>query len=70
MLTIDVLLVYSCFISVFCYVLPDFRACSGYICIALPGEALDKLELPLMVANNTEHYKTAYTVTADYAQGT
>ncbi|KAF8316758.1 3,4-dihydroxy-2-butanone 4-phosphate synthase [Clavulina sp. PMI_390] len=43
---------------------------SGYICISLPGEALDQLELPLMVANNQEHFKTAYTITADYKIGT
>jgi 3,4-dihydroxy 2-butanone 4-phosphate synthase len=42
---------------------------SGYICIALPGDSLDRLELPLMVANNTEHHRTAYTITADYRHG-
>jgi len=46
------------------------KVTSGYICLALPGERLEELELPMMVANNTEHYKTAYTVTVDYAHGT
>lgn len=48
-----------------CYLL----VISGYICIALPGEALERLELPLMVADNQEHFRTAYTITADYKIG-
>jgi 3,4-dihydroxy 2-butanone 4-phosphate synthase / GTP cyclohydrolase II len=43
---------------------------SGVICVALPGERLDALALPLMVANNTESMGTAYTVTVDYRHGT
>ena len=43
---------------------------SGFICIALPPERLDALQIPMMVPNNTEKHKTAYTVTVDYIHGT
>jgi 3,4-dihydroxy 2-butanone 4-phosphate synthase/GTP cyclohydrolase II len=43
---------------------------SGLICVPLLPERLDELELPLMVANNTESQRTAFTVTVDYKQGT
>ncbi|KAI0918042.1 hypothetical protein AcW1_007021 [Taiwanofungus camphoratus] len=43
---------------------------SGYICIALPGERLDELEIPMMVAENQDPHRTAYTVTVDYRHGT
>jgi 3,4-dihydroxy-2-butanone 4-phosphate synthase len=42
---------------------------SGYICIALPGETLAKLEIPMMVERNEETNQTAYTVTVDYRHG-
>jgi 3,4-dihydroxy 2-butanone 4-phosphate synthase len=42
---------------------------SGYICISLPEERLNKLEIPMMVPNNQERHKTAYTVTVDYKHG-
>jgi len=43
---------------------------SGYICISLPPERLEELQLPLMVPENTERHRTAYTITADYKHGT
>jgi len=43
---------------------------SGYVCIALPPERLDELEIPPMVAQNTERHRTAYAVTVDYKHGT
>jgi 3,4-dihydroxy 2-butanone 4-phosphate synthase/GTP cyclohydrolase II len=46
------------------------RHSSGVICAGLPGERLDELNLPLMVARNTESLSTAYTVTVDYRHGT
>lgn len=46
------------------------RWSSGVICVALPGQRLDALQLPLMVADNTEKMGTAYTVTVDYRHGT
>lgn len=42
----------------------------GLVCIAMEGERLDALEIPLMVPNNTEHLKTAFTVSVDYIHGT
>ena len=46
------------------------RHTSGMLCVALPGEDLDRLELPLMVERNTDSLRTAYTVTVDYRHGT
>ncbi|HEV2360581.1 MAG TPA: bifunctional 3,4-dihydroxy-2-butanone-4-phosphate synthase/GTP cyclohydrolase II [Acidimicrobiales bacterium] len=43
---------------------------SGLICEPLTPERLDHLDLPLMVANNTESQRTAFTVTVDYKHGT
>ncbi|WP_149746041.1 3,4-dihydroxy-2-butanone-4-phosphate synthase [Rhizobium sp. RU35A] len=42
----------------------------GLICMAMEGERLDALDLPLMVPNNTELHKTAFTVSVDYLPGT
>jgi 3,4-dihydroxy 2-butanone 4-phosphate synthase/GTP cyclohydrolase II len=46
------------------------RCTSGYICVAMPGEWLDRLELPMMVAHNTTRHATPMTVTVDVASGT
>ncbi|RQR52635.1 3,4-dihydroxy-2-butanone-4-phosphate synthase [Burkholderia sp. Bp9125] len=46
------------------------RFTSGMLCVGLAGERLDELELPLMVARNTDSMKTAYTITVDYRHGT
>jgi 3,4-dihydroxy 2-butanone 4-phosphate synthase/GTP cyclohydrolase II len=47
------------------------RHTSGVLCVALSGERLDALELPLMVpAENTEALGTAFTVTVDAREGT
>jgi hypothetical protein len=43
---------------------------SGYICIALPGDRLEQLKLPMMVPQNQERHRTAYTITVDYKHGT
>ncbi|WP_312794013.1 3,4-dihydroxy-2-butanone-4-phosphate synthase [Tianweitania sp.] len=42
----------------------------GLICVAMDGARLDELDLPLMVPNNTESMKTAFTVSVDYIPGT
>ena len=42
---------------------------SGVICAALPGSRLDELDLPLMVSDNQEAQRTAFTVTVDLARG-
>lgn len=39
----------------------------GLICLAMTGERLDELDLPLMVSNNTDSNQTAFTVSIDAA---
>ncbi|KAK7060841.1 3,4-dihydroxy 2-butanone 4-phosphate synthase [Paramarasmius palmivorus] len=47
------------------------RHTSGFICISLPGERLEELELPLMVGERNQDPKgTAYTISVDYKHGT
>jgi 3,4-dihydroxy 2-butanone 4-phosphate synthase/GTP cyclohydrolase II len=46
------------------------RHTSGVICMPLEAERLDELQLPLMVANNTEAQRTAFTVSVDARHGT
>ncbi len=43
---------------------------SGLICAPITAERADELDLPLMVAQNTESQRTAFTVTVDYRHGT
>ena len=42
----------------------------GLICVAMEGQRLDALDIPLMVPQNTELHKTAFTVSVDYLPGT
>ena len=46
------------------------RYTSGVICMPLEGDRLDQLRLPLMVADNTESQRTAFTVSVDARNGT
>lgn len=46
------------------------RYTSGILCVPMLGERLDQLELPQMVARNTDVRRTAFTVSVDAAQGT
>ena len=46
------------------------RHTSGLICVPLGRERLDELGLPLMVAQNTESFKTAFTISVDVVHGT
>ncbi len=46
------------------------RHTSGVICAPLLGERLDELDIPLMVRDNTESHRTAFTYTVDYVHGT
>jgi 3,4-dihydroxy 2-butanone 4-phosphate synthase/GTP cyclohydrolase II len=46
------------------------RYTSGLICLPMTGERLDELGLPLMVMENTDSHKTAFTVSIDVADGT
>jgi 3,4-dihydroxy 2-butanone 4-phosphate synthase/GTP cyclohydrolase II len=43
---------------------------SGVICAPVTRERAAELDLPLMVANNTESMRTAFTVSVDYRHGT
>jgi 3,4-dihydroxy 2-butanone 4-phosphate synthase / GTP cyclohydrolase II len=42
----------------------------GLICLAMTGDRLDQLDLPLMVNRNTDSNQTAFTVSIDAAIGT
>lgn len=41
----------------------------GLICVSIPGERLDELQLPLMVPENTARHGTAFTVSVDVKHG-
>lgn len=45
------------------------RHTSGIICVPMPGERADQLNLQPMVANNRDPMRTAFTVTVDYRVG-
>lgn len=46
------------------------RECSGIVCLCLPGETVDRLQLPPMVRDNGSRYGTAFTVSIEARQGT
>ncbi len=46
------------------------RHTSGVICAPLTGERLDELDIPLMVRDNTEAQRTAFTYSVDFRHGT
>ena len=46
------------------------RHSSGIICQPMTRERLEELRLPLMVAENTESHRTAFTISVDYKHGT
>jgi 3,4-dihydroxy 2-butanone 4-phosphate synthase/GTP cyclohydrolase II len=46
------------------------RYSSGIICVPMEAERLARLELPQMVPNNDDAYRTAFTVSVDYRHGT
>jgi 3,4-dihydroxy 2-butanone 4-phosphate synthase/GTP cyclohydrolase II len=45
------------------------RYTSGVICVPMLGRDLDRLQIPLMTAQNTERMRTAYTVSVDARDG-
>ncbi|MBP6997470.1 MAG: GTP cyclohydrolase II [Phycicoccus sp.] len=45
------------------------RHTSGYLCAPMPGDLADRLGLPLMVSDNHDPLRTAYTITVDAASG-
>ncbi len=46
------------------------RYSSGILCVPMLDERLQQLDLPQMVQNNDEAYRTAFTVSVDYRHGT
>ena len=46
------------------------RHTSGVICAPLTGDRLDELDIPLMVRDNTESHRTAFTYSVDLVHGT
>ena len=45
------------------------RHTSGVICMPVVGDRLDELQIPLMVTANTDHQRTAFTVSVDARRG-
>lgn len=45
------------------------RECSGIVCLCMPENRAARLDLPLMVENNTSRYGTAFTVSIEAADG-
>ena len=45
------------------------RECSGIVCLCLPGETIDRLQLPPMVKTNGSRYGTAFTVSVEAKRG-
>jgi 3,4-dihydroxy 2-butanone 4-phosphate synthase/GTP cyclohydrolase II len=43
---------------------------SGYLCVPITADRATQLDLPLMVAQNTESQRTAFLITVDYRHGT
>jgi 3,4-dihydroxy 2-butanone 4-phosphate synthase/GTP cyclohydrolase II len=41
------------------------RHSSGVICVPMPGDMLDRLEIPLMTPHNKDRLRTAYTISVD-----
>lgn len=45
------------------------RESSGIVCLCLPSDKIESLELPMMVECNTSRHQTAFTVSIDAAEG-
>ncbi|WP_419788394.1 3,4-dihydroxy-2-butanone-4-phosphate synthase [Pseudodesulfovibrio sp.] len=45
------------------------RECSGIVCLCMTDEKVDSLGLPMMVAENTSRYQTAFTISIEAAEG-
>ncbi len=45
------------------------RWSSGVICVPMPAEMLDRLEIPLMTPHNKDKLRTAYTISVDARDG-
>src|ERR1051325_11572294 len=45
------------------------RHSSGVICVPMPADLLDRLEIPLMTPHNKDKLRTAYTISVDARDG-
>src|ERR671926_1474021 len=45
------------------------RHSSGVICVPMPADMLDRLEIPLMTPHNKDRLRTAYTISVDARDG-
>ncbi|WP_321370384.1 3,4-dihydroxy-2-butanone-4-phosphate synthase [uncultured Desulfuromusa sp.] len=45
------------------------RECSGIVCLCLPAEKVQELQLPMMVEDNNSQFQTAFTVSIEAAKG-
>lgn len=45
------------------------RECSGIVCLCLPDEKVQALQLPMMVPDNSSRFQTAFTVSIEAAAG-
>ncbi len=45
------------------------RECSGIVCLCITDDLADRLDLPLMVSDNTSQFRTAFTVTIEARRG-
>ena len=45
------------------------RHSSGVICVPMPGDMLERLEIPLMTPHNKDKLRTAYTISVDARDG-
>jgi len=45
------------------------RECSGIVCLCLTAEKVASLDLPMMVADNTSGFQTAFTVSIEASEG-
>lgn len=46
------------------------RHTSGILCVPMTSERLEELNIPMMVDNNTEHFRAAFAISVDYSHGT
>ncbi|MBR1613588.1 MAG: 3,4-dihydroxy-2-butanone-4-phosphate synthase [Succinivibrio sp.] len=45
------------------------RECSGIVCVCIEEDQAKRMNLPMMVQNNTSAYGTAFTISVDAAEG-
>ncbi|ARU47515.1 3,4-dihydroxy-2-butanone-4-phosphate synthase [Sulfurospirillum diekertiae] len=45
------------------------RECSGIVCLCLPPQKVDELELPMMVSHNKSKFQTGFTISIEAKEG-